>query len=484
MMERYYNFIGGEWKPSHSQKLFKDINPADTRDVIGLFPDSTREDAKEAIDSAKEAQKSWADLPAPQRGKILLKASILLEENVEELVNLLTREEGKTLKESKGEVTRAIEVFRFFASLGYRLKGETIPSAESRTFIYTIKEPIGVASIITPWNFPIAIPAWKIAPALIAGNSVVFKPSPLTPLIGQRLVEILEKAGLPKGVINLVQGGAEVGREMTTNDDVDVVSFTGSYAVGSEIWRSCSKTHKMIRYQLEMGGKNPLVILRDADLAKAVEIAVKGAFGVTGQACTASSRILVEDEIYDRFLEAFINRASSLRVGNGLKDVDMGPVVSEQQLNKDMKYIRIGKEEGAKLVLGGERLDQDEYKYGYFLQPTIFAEMTKDMRIAKEEIFGPIAGVMRVKDLDEAIEVANSVDYGLCASICTSNLTAAHEFVNRVEAGVIKVNKPTIGLELQAPFGGYKNSSSLTFKEQGEVAIEIYTKQKTVYLSF
>ena len=479
-----HNFIGGEWKPSCSQRLFKDVNPADIRDVIGLFPDSTREDVKEAIDIAKEVQKSWAALPAPQRGKVLLRASMLLEEGAEELTNLLTREEGKTLNESKGEVTRAIEVFRFFAGLGYRLRGETIPSAERRTFIYTLREPVGVASVITPWNFPIAIPAWKIAPALITGNSVVFKPSPLTPLIGQRLVEMLERAGLPNGVINLVQGGAEVGREMTTNDDVDVVSFTGSYAVGSEIWRSCSKTQKMIRYQLEMGGKNPLVILKDADLTNAVEMAVKGAFGLAGQACTASSRILVEDEIYDRFLQEFIKRTSSLRVGNGLKDVDMGPVVSEQQLNKDMRYIEIGKEEGARLALGGERLDRDEYRYGYFLQPTIFTDVTNDMRIAKEEIFGPIAGVMRFRNLEEAIEVANSVDYGLCASICTSSLTAAHEFISRVEAGVIKVNKPTIGLELQAPFGGYKNSSSLTFKEQGDAAIEIYTKQKTIYLTF
>ena len=479
-----HNFIGGEWKPSCSQRLFKDVNPADIRDVIGLFPDSTREDVKEAIDIAKEVQKSWAALPAPQRGKVLLRASMLLEEGAEELTNLLTREEGKTLNESKGEVTRAIEVFRFFAGLGYRLRGETIPSAERRTFIYTLREPVGVASVITPWNFPIAIPAWKIAPALITGNSVVFKPSPLTPLIGQRLVEMLERAGLPNGVINLVQGGAEVGREMTTNDDVDVVSFTGSYAVGSEIWRSCSKTQKMIRYQLEMGGKNPLVILKDADLTNAVEMAVKGAFGLAGQACTASCRILVEDEIYDRFLQEFIKRTSSLRVGNGLKDVDMGPVVSEQQLNKDMRYIEIGKEEGARLALGGERLDRDEYRYGYFLQPTIFTDVTNDMRIAKEEIFGPIAGVMRFRNLEEAIEVANSVDYGLCASICTSSLTAAHEFISRVEAGVIKVNKPTIGLELQAPFGGYKNSSSLTFKEQGDAAIEIYTKQKTIYLTF
>ena len=484
-MERGKNFVGGEWKPSVSSVTFQDVNPADIRDVIGEFPDSVRDDAKEAIDAAKDALKKWEDLPAPQRGRILLKASYILEREKEDLVTLLTREEGKTIAESELEVVRAIEILRFFAGLSYRLKGETIPSAFQNTLIFTIREPMGVASIITPWNFPIAIPAWKIAPALITGNTVVFKPSPLTPLIAQRLVEAFEKAGIPKGVLNLVHGDVEVGREMVTNKNVDVVSFTGSYETGNEIRRNCVKVDKMIRYQLEMGGKNPLIVMADADIGRAVEIAVKGAFGLTGQACTATSRILVEEGIYDVFLRRFIEATSKIRVGNSLKDrdVDMGPAVSRQQLEKDLRYIEIGKEEGAKLMLGGRRIEEGELKYGFFIQPTIFTEVSRDMRIAKDEIFGPIVCIMRFEGIEEAIDIANSVDYGLTAGICTTNLRNVMKFIREIEVGVVKVNQPTIGLELQVPFGGYKKSSSATFKEQGEIAIEIFTKIKSVYIS-
>jgi len=479
------NFINGIWKASQGGSMFKDANPADLNDFIGQFPDSIMEDAKEAIDAAKMAQEKWANVPAPQRGRYLLKASNIMEENLEQLARLLTREEGKPLKDSKGEVIRSIEILRFFAGLSYRLKGETVPSNYQNVFLFTIREPVGVASIITPWNFPIAIPVWKIAPALITGNTVVFKPSPSTPLIAQKLVEILEKVGIPKGVINLVQGGGDVGREMVVDKRVDVVSFTGSYATGSEIWKSRAETDKMIRYQLEMGGKNPLVVMADANLEKAAKMAVIGGFGLTGQACTSSSRIIVEEDVYSKFLDAFVNETSKFKVGNPLKheDINMGPVINEEQLEKDLYYIRLGGEEGAKLLYGGRKLEDGEYKDGYYIQPTIYTDVTKDMRIAKEEIFGPVASVMKFKGIEEAIEIANSIDYGLCASVCTDNLNTAHEFINKVEAGLIKVNQPTIGLELHVPFGGYKKSSSSTFKEQCETALDIFTKIKTVYLS-
>ncbi len=481
-MSYFRNFIAGEWKPSAEERWFKDVNPSDTRDVLGFFPDSSGKDVGEAVDAAREAFDGWAATPPSERGRILLKAALILEEQVEELVRLLSREEGKTLAESRIEVLRTVEIFKFFAGAGHRLKGETIPSMRKGVFIYTCREPLGVVGVITPWNFPIAIPAWKIAPALVCGNTVVFKPSSLTPLIAQKIVEALERAGLPKGVLNLIHGGAEVGRSLVTSK-LDAISFTGSHEVGSEIYRRLAEAGRMIRYQMEMGGKNPFVVMADADLERAVTLAAKSAFGLTGQACTAASRILVEEEVYDTFLEKFVEKASKIKVGNPLKgEVDMGPAVSEQQLEKDLKYIEIGKQEGAKLVCGGERLRGGDYDYGYFIAPTVFTEVTKDMKIAQEEIFGPVACVMKFKGLDEAIELANSVEYGLCAGICTSSLAKALEFANRVEAGVVKVNDMTVGIELQVPFGGFKKSSSMTFKEQGDAALEFYTRLKSVYI--
>ena len=482
----FENFIGGVHTKSSSNKLFSDINPARRKDVIGQFQASTREEVIRALNSAKEAQSKWTEMPAPQRGNILTKAAEILESEKEDLARLLTREEGKTLDESRGEVSRAIGIFRFYGVTGYRLRGETIPSAEHRTKLFTVRQPLGVVSIITPWNFPIAIPAWKIAPALVCGNVVVFKPASYTPLIGLRIVEVLDKAGLPPGVLNFVTGnGAIVGQEMITNELVDAISFTGSLEVGEEIRRVTANASKNVRVQLELGGKNPTIVLEDADMAKAVDIVSRSAFGLTGEACTATSRAIVVDKIAEKFTSKIIGKAKEIRVGNGLVDgVRMGPVIAEKELNKILSYTKRGPREGARLGFGGRRLHGGEYTDGFFVQPTIFIDATQDMDIACDEIFGPVLSIISVKNFDEAVEVANKVEYGLTASIVTRNLSRAFEFIDRSDTGVVKVNKPTTGIEFQAPYGGMKKSSSETIKEQGEAVLDFYTRAKTVYLGY
>ncbi len=478
------NLIDGQWSPSSSGATFTVKNPAEPAQALGDFQLSAREDAKRAVDAALSAFPGWRNTPGPQRGKILYRTAEVIESKLDEFSRALTAEEGKTLADSTGEVRRAIDLFRFYGGQGSRLDGRTYPSGFPRTFLYSVREPVGVVSLMTPWNFPIAIPSWKIAPALVSGNTVVFKPASLTPGIATKLVSALEQAGLPKGVLNLVTGpGGTVGEELTVNPGVDAISFTGSYEVGDGIQKARANSGRMARIQLEMGGKNPTVVMPDAKLEDAVEVVAKSAFGLTGQACTATSRVMVHESIKEKFTKMLVDRARTFRVGNGTEQgVEMGPAVSRSELEKDERYIDTGKEEGAKLIAGGAAPQTPSS--GYFIEPTIFDDVSPDMRIAKEEIFGPVLSVFEVRNVDEAVALANRSEFGLTACICTTNLSSALEFADRVQAGIVKINRPTVGLELQVPFGGIKKSSSDSFKEQGEEGIDFYTRMKAVYAGY
>lgn len=474
----YQNLIGGNWSAASSGDVFDDWNPANPEDLVGRFPKASVADTQSAIAAARAALPGWADTPPPARGAILNKASQIISARLDQMAEVLTREEGKTLAESKGEVARARDIFQYYSGEGWRFGGDILPSSMNGELLYTRREPLGVISIITPWNFPIAIPAWKIAPALVCGNTVVFKPAEDTPRIGLMLIEALVEAGLPPGVINYVTGeGAVVGGEMVSNPGVNGISFTGSVVVGEQIYQKAVK--HMPRVQLEMGGKNALVVLRDADLEHAVDLAVKGGFGLTGQACTATSRVIVEEAVADAFVSALANAARQLVIGNGLeKGVQMGPAVNLTQLQSDHQYMQIGQQEGARLLVGGS-IDE---RAGYYAQATVFDYVEPTMRIAQEEIFGPVISVIRARNLDDAIDKANTISFGLSAGVMTNDLQKAFTFANRVDVGVVKINEPTTGLALNAPFGGFKQSSSNTFKEMGQAALEFYTRTKTIYV--
>lgn len=474
----YQNLIGGNWSAASSGDVFDDWNPANPEDLVGRFPKASVADTQSAIAAARAALPDWADTPPPARGAILNKASQIISARLDQMAEILTREEGKTLAESKGEVARARDIFQYYSGEGWRFGGDILPSSMNGELLYTRREPLGVISIITPWNFPIAIPAWKIAPALVCGNTVVFKPAEDTPRIGLMLIEALVEAGLPPGVINYVTGeGAVVGGEMVSNPGVNGISFTGSVVVGEQIYQKAVK--HMPRVQLEMGGKNALVVLRDADLEHAVDLAVKGGFGLTGQACTATSRVIVEEAVADAFVSALTNVARQLVIGNGLKKgVQMGPAVNLTQLQSDHQYMQIGQQEGARLLVGGS-IDE---RAGYYAQATVFDYVEPTMRIAQEEIFGPVISVIRARDLDDAIDKANTISFGLSAGVVTNDLQKAFTFANRIDVGVVKINEPTTGLALNAPFGGFKQSSSNTFKEMGQAALEFYTRTKTIYV--
>ena len=476
------NFINGRWVESRSTRTVERRNPANLDEVIGLAPQSTREETREAIAAARAAFPAWRETPAPVRGRVIAKAALLMEQQKEELARILTREEGKTFKDSIGEVQKSINILEFMAGESRRIGGETLPSELPKNFAYTLKQPLGVVATITPWNFPVSIPVWKISPALIAGNTVVFKPATLTPFTGARVVEIFEQAGVPTGVLNMVVGsGGEVGDELLQHPDVRAVSFTGSNEVGSELYAQGAR--KMKKCQCEMGGKNPLVILADGDLPLAVESATFGAFASTGQRCTATSRVVVEEKVADKFVEMLVERARKFKVGNGLEPgVDMGPAVDEAQLKTDLKYIEIGKKE-AKLLLGGNRLTGSEHARGYFVTPTIFDHVPANSSIAQDEIFGPVLSVIRVRDFDEAVRAANSVRYGLSSSIYTNDAAKIFEFVDRIETGITHINSPTVGGEAQLPFGGMK-ATGIGLREMGRVAIDFYTELKTVYIDY
>ena len=476
------NFIQGRWVESSSSRTSERRNPANLDEVIGLAPLSTREETRQAVAAALAAFPKWRDTPAPVRGRVISKAALLMEEQKDDLALLMTREEGKALKDALGEVQKSINILEFMAGESRRIGGETVPSELPKNFAYTLKQPLGVVGAITPWNFPISIPVWKIAPALVAGNTVVFKPATLTPFTGAKVVEIFERAGVPAGALNMVAGsGGEVGDELLQHPDVRAVSFTGSTEVGSELYAQGAR--RMKKCQCEMGGKNPLVILADADLPLAVESAVFGAFASTGQRCTATSRVVIEEAVADRFVEMLVERARKLRVGNGLEPgIDVGPAVDEAQMKTDLRYIEIGKKEG-KLLLGGGRLSGGAFDRGYFVAPTIFDHVAPGSSIAQDEIFGPVLSVIRVKNFEEALGVANSVRYGLSSSLYTNDAAKIFEFIDRIETGITHVNSPTVGGEAQLPFGGMKGTG-VGLREMGRVAIDFYTELKTVYIDY
>lgn len=482
-IKTHKNLIAGQWVESSSGKTFPSINPADTTDVIGLFQEATLEEVKQAIEAARDSQPAWAEASPARRAEVLYRAAHLIEEKSSELAETLTREEGKTLGESTAEIKRAAANFRFYANQAYLVSGETLPSDEPSTSLYTLRLPLGVVSVITPWNFPLTIPARKIAPALAAGNSIIFKPASLTPLMGTKLGEILSEAGLPDGVINVITGPASiVGNEMVSNASINAITFTGSYNVGDQIQHKALTT---CRTQLEMGGKNPIIILEDANLDLAVSCTIQGAFGLSGQACTGTSRAIVSKNVIDQFTQKLVEATKDITIGDGLsKGVKMGPVADAQQEKTILDYIEIGQREGAELIFGGRKLEGKDYDRGFFLEPTIFTRVSPKMRIAQEEIFGPVLGIIEAVDFEEAMGIANQVEYGLSASICTRDLGRAERFARSIEAGMVKVNQPTTGVALNAPFGGTKKSSSETYREQGRVAMEFFTRVKTVSVRY
>src|SRR5688572_4309036 len=479
----YLNFIDGEWRASRSGRTFENINPADTRDVVGLLQDSDASDVDAAVQAAQKAFPGWASMPAPARGKILLKAAAILESKIAEMADLLSREEGKTIGEAKGEVTRAVRILEYFGGEGARMSGQTIPSERPRVFMYTIRQPLGVVALIAPWNFPIAIPTWKMAPALVSGNAVVFKPASQAPLTSLELIRILEQAGIPKGVLNLVTGsGSNVGTPLVAHKLVRAISFTGSDAVGRGIAKIGAE--RLARVQLEMGGKNPTIVLADADLDVAVDCVLNAAFYSTGQRCTATSRAIVEKPIVDAFLDRLRARAEKLKIGDPRDpSKDIGPAIDGKQLDTTLDYLKVGQEDGAKLVYGGDRLSEGPHAHGFFSKPAIMTGVRPDSRLGQEEVFGPLLGVFEANDYEDALRLANATRFGLSATICTTNVSRAIDYVHRAEAGMIMVNLPSAGVEYHIPFGGTKDSSS-GMREQGPAAIQFFSETKTVYMKY
>jgi aldehyde dehydrogenase (NAD+) len=479
----YHNYIDGEWVPSSTGETIRVENPADSEEVVAEVQRSNEDDARDAINAATEASADWAAMPGPSRGEILTETARLLDEQSEDLTELLVREEGKTLPEARGEVGRAIDIFEYYGQKAADYGGTVKQSSGRETTLYTVKEPLGVAALITPWNYPIAIPAWKLAPALATGNTAVLKPSPLAPTVAHELVECLDAAGVPDGVVNIVTGAeGEVGKTLVSHEGVDAVSFTGSVEVGQEIHGTAAANQK--RVQTEMGGKNATIVADDADVSRAADIVGSGAFGVTGQACTACSRALVHESILDEFVDEIVDYAEGIEVGPGLEDYDMGPQITARELDTTCEYIEVASTEGATLETGGDRLTGERFENGHFVEPTVFSNVDRDMRIAQEEVFGPVLSVIAVENFEEAMEIANDTDYGLSASIVTDSHSKAQRFVSDIETGVAKVNDKTTGLELHVPFGGVKHSSSNTHREQGDAGIDFFTTTKTVYDTF
>lgn len=472
-------YIDGEWCGSESNDVIESLNPTSPDESVATFPAATGTNTREAISASVEAQDEWATCSAHDRGDFLKKAARIVESEREKLAELIATETGKTIGGSNGEVQRTIDLLDYYAQTARDYGGVTPPSSNDDTVLYTSREPWGTAGIITPWNFPLAIPAWKIAPALVSGNTVVFKPASLSPGIGARLVDVLDRTGIPDGVVNFVTGaGSKVGSEIASNSDIDVVSFTGSTAVGTQVEAAAARDGK--RVQCEMGGKNPIIVDESCDIELAVDLTVSGAYGLAGQACTATSRAIVLDEVYDQYVESLQQTVEELIVGDPTsEEVDIGPKVSASGLAEDLEYIESGLDEGASLVTGGEKLDRS----GYFIEPTVFTDVEPEMRIAQEEIFGPVLSVIRVSDFDEAVNVANGVKFGLSAAICTDRLHHAMSAAENLEVGVVKVNQTSTGVEYQMPFGGRKQSSTETYKEQGRQALDFYTHEKAVYLT-
>jgi aldehyde dehydrogenase (NAD+) len=478
--EFFRNYINGEYVDGDS---YENRNPANTDEVVGLFGKATAADVAKAAEAAQAALPGWANMAAPARGALLFKVADILEKKFDQLGAEMTREEGKTLPEAKGEVRRAINIFRYFGGEGSRMPGMVVPSERDRVHMFAIRKPIGVIGQINPWNFPIAIPAWKLAPALIAGNTVLLKPASASPLSSWRIVEACHEAGIPKGVVNFLSGsGSTIGGAIVNAPQVKAISFTGSCDIGNWIHNEASK--RRIRIQLEMGGKNPTIVLADADFNAAVENVVNAAFFSTGQKCTATSRVIVEDSIYDKYVEALVARTKKLKVGNGMEPgIDIGPAVDQGQLETNLRYIEIGRKQNGEPLCGGKRLTGGAYDKGFFVEPTIFGDVKETDTLAQEEVFGPVLAVMRAKDFNDAMRIANNIPFGLSASVQTSNVSRVFDFVYGMEAGLLTVNLPSAGVEYQLPFGGTKDSS-FGPKEQGPAALEFYSDWKTIYLKY
>lgn len=483
MTDTYKNLINGKWVEAKSGKTFERRNPANQNDIIGTFPLSNKDDVEMAVDAAVKALPAWKDVPAPKRAEILFRAGEILIRRKKELAELMVREMGKVIRESLGDVQEAIDMIFFAAGEGRRMYGETTPSELPNKFAMSVRQPVGVVAAITPWNFPIAIPLWKIAPALICGNTVVFKPASDTPLCAQKLVEILVEAGIPAGVLNLVHGrGGEVGTPLAAHPKVNLISFTGSSSAGKEIAKIGAENFKKV--SLELGGKNCIMVMEDANLDLAVEGAVWGAFGTAGQRCTAASRLIVHKKVLETFTNKLLEKTKSLILGDGLKNTtDVGPVINEDRLKAINEYVEIGKKEGAKLLTGGNISKDGELSNGYFYQPTIFADVKPDMRIAQEEIFGPVTAIIPVSSLEEAINVANGIQYGLSASIYTQDINKAFSAMKEIYTGIFYINASTIGAEVHVPFGGTKQTGN-GHREAGVQMLETYTEWKTVYIDY
>jgi alpha-ketoglutaric semialdehyde dehydrogenase len=483
MADPFKNYIDGKWLAAQSGKTFENRNPADRNDLIGVFPASGAADVDSAVQAAKEAFSSWRLMPAPKRGEILYRAGELLRKYKEDLARVETREMGKVLKETRGDVQEGIDCAFYVAGEGRRLFGETTPAELPDKFAMSVRTPIGVCALITPWNFPLAIPTWKLFPALICGNTVILKPAEDTPHTAGRFVEVLIEAGVPPGVVNLIHGrGEEVGAELVRHRDVQLVSFTGSAAVGREIASVCGQNLK--RVSLELGGKNAQVVMEDADLDLAAEGALWGAFGTTGQRCTATSRLIVHRQVAKRLTDMLVERARLLKIGNGLDEsIDVGPLINQQAREKVLRYIDIGKQEGARLLIGGLIYEKDSCANGYFFEPTIFDQVAPKMRIAQEEIFGPVLSVIEINSFEEAIEVLNGTAYGLSSSLYTQDVARAFRAMRDIEAGITYINGPTIGAEVHLPFGGVKDTGN-GHREAGTTAYDIFTEWKSIYVDY
>ena len=475
------NYINGDWITSGD--TFENRNPANTAELVGSFVKGSPADIGAAASAASAALPAWSATSGPARGNILFKAADILDRNFESVAAEMTREEGKTLPEAKGEVRRSINILRYFAGEGSRMPGMLVPSERDRVHMFALRKPIGVVGLVTPWNFPSAIPAWKLAPALICGNTVVLKPASAAPLSSWRIVEALHQAGIPKGVVNFVAGsGGTLGNALVNAPHLKGISFTGSCEIGNWLHGEASK--RRLRIQLEMGGKNPTIVLADADFNSAVENVVNAAFFSTGQKCTATSRAIVEDAIHDKFVAAVVERTKKLKVGDGMQaGIDIGPCVDEAQMNTVLRYVEIGRKECGDPLCGGRRLSDGALANGYFVEPTVFAGVEEKHTIAQEEIFGPVLAIMRARDFEDAMRIANAIPFGLSSSIQTTNLSRTFEYIYRAEAGLLTVNLPSAGVEYQLPFGGTKDSS-FGPKEQGQSAMEFYSDYKTVYLKY
>lgn len=483
MPQKFQNFVNGKWTDAKSGKTFENRNPANWDEVIGIFPKSGKEDVDEAVAAARSAFEKWRLVPAPKRGDIMRAIGDIMVARKEELAREMTREMGKVLAETRGDVQEGIDTAYYASSEGRRLFGHTVPSELPNKFAMAIRVPIGVGGIITPWNFPMAIPTWKIFPAVLSGNTVVFKPATDTPKTATTLVEIMMEAGIPEGVVNIVHGGGnEVGNAITSHPDIDLISFTGSTLVGKQISRDASDTLK--RVSLELGGKNAQIVMDDADLDLALDGVLWGAFGTTGQRCTATSRLILHEKIYDKFMSMLVDRTKKLRVGDGLLPAtEIGPCVNESQRRTVQSYVEIGQKEGARLVAGGSIARGDGLSKGWFHEPTILADVTPEMRVAKEEIFGPVLSVIRTKSLEESIAVLNNTVYGLSSSVYTRDVNKAFVAIRDIKAGITYINVPTIGAEAHLPFGGVKQTGN-GHREGGWTVYDFFTEWKAVYVDY